>query len=81
MIEQINRDNAIDKGKEGLQKANEWWDKIQKSNATTILGVSSIFGLVFISRISLLFIVAALGVQRILYHGKFFTDEDIKSKW
>ena len=76
MIENITKETVIDKSKEGLQKLNKLWDSGDKVNSCGVITVGLLGGLVFASRLSLVVLVIILGVQRLFYHGKFFTDED-----
>jgi hypothetical protein len=71
----IYKRDVSDKAKYIMQTLNEKWDRGDKINNIGILLVAAILSLVLMSKFSILFIVILLGVQRLLYHIKFFTDE------
>lgn len=76
-IRKIDRDNVIDKLKEIFIRVNEWWDSNNKINTIGIMTVGLMLSLIFMSKISLFVVVFILGVQRVVYHGKFLSNEDV----
>lgn len=74
-MDKIYKEDVVGKVSTLLQKANEWWDSGNKVNNSGALTIASIIGLILMSKISLFVVVALLGSQRVLYHNKFFTNE------